>query len=208
MKKLYIIFNIFLVLGIITSLTLNPKHKNITTKQVDRIIRTSDLRQVTFRKSEETIDVKDEKEEKEEENKITESITNVEQNISQNVVEAAVVTDVLERQVGPMSAYGPDCAGCSGHLATGFDARQSVTYQDPTYGTVRIVASSKKHPCGTILRFNVGKLSDEPIIAIVLDRGVGGNTLDLLVENEDYARKSVGRVRNLNVEVLREGWKK
>lgn len=208
MKKLYIIFNIFLVLGIITSLTLNPKHKNITTKQVDRIIRTSDLRQVTFRKSEETIDVKDEKEEKEEENKITESINNVEQNISQNVVEAAVVTDVLERQVGPMSAYGPDCAGCSGHLATGFDARQSVTYQDPTYGTVRIVAGDRKYPFGTIVRISGTRLGT--FNAIVMDRGgaigIGKRFMfDLLCRTEAEA-SGVGSFQNVTFEILRYGY--
>ena len=208
MKKLYIIFNIFLVLGIITSLTLNPKHKNITTKQVDRIIRTSDLRQVTFRKSEETIDVKEEKEEKEEENKITESISNVEQNISQNVVEAAVVTDVLERQVGPMSAYGPDCAGCSGHLATGFDARQSITYQDPTYGTVRIVAGDRKYPFGTIVRISGTRLGT--FNAIVMDRGgaigIGKRFMfDLLCRTEAEA-SGVGSFQNVTFEILRYGY--
>ena len=113
--------------------------------------------------------------------------------------------------VGELTGYAGDCPLCSGYLACPPRTnvlKEGIYYNDSTYGTVRIVASSKKYPCGTILRFNVGKLSDEPIIAIVLDRGVGGNTLDLLVENEDYARKSVGRVRNLNVEVLREGWKK
>ena len=54
---------------------------------------------------------------------------------------------------------------------------------------------------------NVGKLSDEPMIAIVLDRGVSGNVIDLLTDSKDYAVKKVGRVRNLEFEVLREGWK-
>ena len=58
------------------------------------------------------------------------------------------------------------------------------------------------------LKFNVNKLSSEPILAIVLDRGVGGNVIDLLTESEPYAIKHVGRVRNLEFEVLREGWKR
>ena len=58
-----------------------------------------------------------------------------------------------------------------------------------------------------ILRFNVPKLSDEPMMAIVLDRGVSGNVIDLLTESESYAIKYVGRVRNLEFEVLRQGWK-
>ena len=45
------------------------------------------------------------------------------------------------------------------------------------------------------------------MIAIVLDRGVSGNVIDLLTDSKDYAVKKVGRVRNLEFEVLREGWK-
>ena len=85
---------------------------------------------------------------------------------------------------------------------------KGIYYEDSTYGTVRIVASSRNYPCGTILKFNVSKLSSEPIIAIVLDRGVGGNNIDLLTESQSYAAKKVGRVRNLEFEVLREGWKR
>ena len=113
--------------------------------------------------------------------------------------------------VGELTGYAGDCPLCSGYLACPPRTnvlKEGIYYKDKTYGTVRIVASSKKYPCGTILRFNVNKLSSEPIIAIVLDRGVGGNVIDLLTESEDYARKSVGRVRNLNFEVLREGWTK
>ena len=113
--------------------------------------------------------------------------------------------------VGELTGYAGDCPLCSGYLACPPRTnvlKEGIYYNDKTYGTVRIVASSKKYPCGTIIRFNVGKLSDEPITAIVLDRGVGGNVIDLLVENEDFARKKVGRVRNLNIDVLREGWTK
>ena len=52
-----------------------------------------------------------------------------------------VTTPSLEKQVGTISAYGPDCRGCSGHLGGGFDASDgSYIYTDPTYGNVRIVA--------------------------------------------------------------------
>ena len=33
-----------------------------------------------------------------------------------------------------------------------------------------------------------------------------GNNIDLLTESEDYARKHVGRVKNQEFKVLREGW--
>ena len=112
---------------------------------------------------------------------------------------------------GDLTGYAGDCPLCSGYLACPPRTnvlKEGIYYKDKTYGTVRIVASSRNYPCGTIIRFKVNKLSSEPIYAIILDRGVGGNDIDLLTENEDYARKSVGRVRNTKFEVIREGWKK
>ena len=50
-------------------------------------------------------------------------------------------------------------------------------------------------------------LSKEKITAIVLDRGVLGNDLDLLVESEAYALKNVGR-HKLTYDVLRFGWER
>lgn len=110
---------------------------------------------------------------------------------------------------GDLTGYAGDCPLCSGYLACPPRTnvlKEGIYYKDKTYGTLRIVASSKQYPCGTIIRFNVNKLSSEPIIAIILDRGVGGNDIDLLTESQEFATKSVGRVRNLNFEVLREGW--
>lgn len=111
--------------------------------------------------------------------------------------------------MGELTGYAGDCALCTGYLACPPRTnvlKKGIYYNDKTYGTVRIVASSRNYPCGTILKFNVKKLSSEPIIAIILDRGVGGNVIDLLTESEDYAIKHVGRVRKLEFEVLREGW--
>ncbi len=112
---------------------------------------------------------------------------------------------------GELTGYVGDCPLCTGYLACPPRTnvlKKGIYYNDKTYGKVRIVASSRNYPCGTILRFNVSKLSDEPIIAIVLDRGVSGNVIDLLTDSKDYAIRKVGRVRNLNFEVLRKGWKK
>ena len=112
---------------------------------------------------------------------------------------------------GELTGYAGDCPLCSGYLACPPRTnvlKSGIYFNDKTYGKVRIVASSRNYPCGTILRFKVGKIQSEPITAIVLYRGVPGNVIDLLVENEEYAIKHVGRVRNLNFEVLREGWKK
>lgn len=110
--------------------------------------------------------------------------------------------------VGDLTGYGYDCPLCSGKLAclSNYNITNgTVTYPDSTYGTVKIVASSQNLPCGTIIRFNSYKLSSEPILAIVLDRGVLGNDLDLLLESEDYAFTHVGRT-SIYYEVLRFGW--
>ena len=216
MKRFYIVLNIFLVVAIVLSLSIQPKHKNISTKHIPKSITTSEFRQLTFRKTEEKEEEKetDEVEEAEndeekepEENKITESVTKVEDNFSNNLVQPTVVTDVLETQTGTMSAYGPDCRGCSGHLATGFDARQSITYQDGTYGTVRIVAGDRKYPFGTIVRIK-GAGSD--FNAIVLDRGgdigIGRRFMfDLLCTSEAEASR-YGTHYNLTFEILRYGY--
>ena len=118
--------------------------------------------------------------------------------------------DPIYSFVGELTGYAGDCPLCSGYLARPPRTnvlKEGIYYNDNVYGTVRIVASSKNYPCGTIIRFKVNKISEEPIIAIILDRGVGGNDIDLLTENEDYAIKSVGRVKNTTFEVLRNGWK-
>lgn len=111
---------------------------------------------------------------------------------------------------GELTGYSGDCPLCSGYLACPPRTnvlKDGIYYNDNTYGNIRIVASSKNYPCGTILKFDVKKLSQEPIIAIVLDRGVSGNVIDLLMESSETATKKVGRVKNLEFEVLREGWK-
>ena len=111
--------------------------------------------------------------------------------------------------VGDLTGYAGDCPLCTGYLACPPRTNvleEGIYFEDDTYGTLRIEASSRKYPCGTIIQFDVDKISDEPIVAIILDRGVGGNDIDLLSENEDIARKQVGRVKNQEFKVLREGW--
>ena len=108
---------------------------------------------------------------------------------------------------GDLTGYGADCPLCGGHLGcTGQDVRDgTTTYLDPTYGNVRIVASSSSLACGSIVRFQLDRLSSEPIIAIVLDRGVLGQDLDLLMSSEAEASSIVGRT-TLSYDVLRFGW--
>jgi len=108
---------------------------------------------------------------------------------------------------GDLTGYVYNCPLCTGQLACKwqYDVTDGkTTYDDETYGVVRIVASSKNLPCGTIIRFNNDRVSSEPVLAIVLDRGVRGNALDLLSKDVEYAL-NLGR-SVITYDVLREGW--
>ncbi len=108
---------------------------------------------------------------------------------------------------GDLTGYVYNCPLCSGHLGClyRYDISDGKnTYDDETYGTVNIVASSTNLACGTIVRFNTSRISDEPIYAIVLDRGVAGNALDFLSPDLDYAL-NLGR-SIITYDVLRNGW--
>ena len=143
---------------------------------------------------------------------------NLEKNMDREIIQKTQNELYIEKDynpvdtfIGELTGYAGDCPLCSGYLACPPRTNvleKGIYYDDATYGHIRIAASSKNYPCGTILRFNVNKLSEEPIIAIVLDRGVSGNNIDLLTESEEYAAQYVGRVRNLEFEILRKGWTK
>lgn len=110
--------------------------------------------------------------------------------------------------VGDLTAYVGDCPLCSGILACHPRTNvleEGIYFEDDEYGTVRIVATSRNYPCGTILRFSSNRLGEEPIIAIAMDRGVTGNDVDILVDDVNFAYK-VGRTKNMQFEVLRTGW--
>ncbi len=109
---------------------------------------------------------------------------------------------------GDLTGYTADCPLCSGRLACtpNYNVLNGTeTYPDASYGNVRIVASSKNLPCGTVIRFNKANVSNNPIIAIVLDRGVIGNDIDLLSNSNDYAVKTIGR-SSISYDILRTGW--
>lgn len=99
--------------------------------------------------------------------------------------------------------YGPDCKGCSGTTASGYKVKNTIYYNDKTYGKLRIVAAPKIFKLYTVLKIKTGK---ETYYAIVLDRGgaIKGNKLDLLVESEKKSSK-LGVIKNAKVEILRSG---
>lgn len=115
----------------------------------------------------------------------------------------------LDTFTGDLTGYGAKCALCTGYLYCNnqYVADGTTTYDDDDYGNVLIVASSKNLPCGSIITFEADYISDEKITAIVLDRGVLGNDIDLLVESESYASKYIGR-HKFTYDVLRFGWER
>ena len=111
---------------------------------------------------------------------------------------------------GDLTGYAADCPLCGGKLGcNGLDVltNRTTNFYDSTYGTVRIVASSGSLPCGSIVQFDLPGLFNEKVTAIVLDRGVGGTNLDLLVESEEYAYNNIGR-QYITYDVLRFGYKR
>ncbi len=113
----------------------------------------------------------------------------------------------IDTFTGDLTGYAADCPLCTGYLAcTGaYVANGTTSYNDKDYGEVVILASSKNLPCGSIVAFDASYVSSEKVTGIVLDRGVLGNDLDLLVPSEDYALKKIGR-HKLTYDVLRRGW--
>lgn len=130
--------------------------------------------------------------------------------------------NVLAVYDGTVTAYGPDCVGCSGVTASGYKVAERVsgvltsittTYNDSEFGEVRVLAAANSlFPYGSILRITGNRIDGE-IIGIVLDTGgamrnawAQGNVLvDVLFESEkDQAVYDFGR-QNVTFEVLRYG---
>lgn len=110
---------------------------------------------------------------------------------------------------GDLTGYSADCPLCNGTLSckTSYKVYKNnvISYYDETYGDVRIVASSKQLACGSIVRFQSNRVGEGDTYAIVLDRGVLGHNLDLLVPSEAYATQHIGRSK-ITYDVLRFGW--
>ena len=207
MKRFYIILNIVLIITIVLAISLKPEVKTVSINTISRGTTTSTFTGIKKIENEEK-QVEEEKQE-EDVNVIDESVSNVEEDLSNNIASASIVTDVLETQVGTMSAYGLDCSGCSGRVGASYDAAgNNVRYNDPTYGECRIIAADPKYPYGTIIRVKDSKIGT--FNAIVLDRGgaigIGRRYMvDLLFYTEAEA-SGFGLSRDTTFEVLRYGY--
>lgn len=109
--------------------------------------------------------------------------------------------------VGKLVHYGPDCPECGGRLGcNGQDARNgNIYYNDPEFGTVRIVAMSTTIPCGSMIKINVDAYDPEGMYAIVLDRGVSGSMVDLLKES-GKSKSPVRTVDGVTFDIVRYGY--
>ena len=114
----------------------------------------------------------------------------------------------IDTYIGKLTAYVADCPLCGGTLGcTGQNVLidRVTTFADNQYGTVNIVASSKSLPCGSIIQFDLPSLSENKITAVVLDRGVIGTAIDLLMASEEDALTKVGS-RQISYDILRLGY--
>lgn len=141
--------------------------------------------------------------------------TNLNKNVNLNAMAKVIdnfkyedLSQVLDTYYGTLTGYVANCPLCSGKLGcTGQNVLDGTTiYEDSQYGNVNIVASSTSLPCGSIVRFKNNTISNTgEITAIVLDRGVTGTSLDLLVDSTTTALTKVGS-RKINYDILRFGW--
>lgn len=118
--------------------------------------------------------------------------------------EVQTVSKDVTMFVGKVTHYGPDCTGCSGITASGYNVKNTIYYSDSEYGSVRIVAAPKEIPLYSILILHNYK--GDPITVIVLDRGgaIKGTKFDILVSSEKEAY-SWGIQNDVEFEILRWG---
>ncbi len=152
------------------------------------------------------------------ENKETESIEVIKE----------VINEVIELGTGPSSqykgrltAYGADCAGCSGTVAYRTKEnkyhnllRDGVIYNDEDYGEIRILAAPKDvFKRGTIIE--ITRESAAPFIGVVLDTGGALNSawnndqrivIDLAFATEKDPAVFKTTSNNVKYNVLRWGW--
>ncbi len=123
--------------------------------------------------------------------------------------------EVLRTEIGNLTGYGADCAGCSGITSTGHNLYEDIYYDDNEYGSVRILAADGIFPFYSIFRVS-GISGMDPFIAIVLDRGStvgiencrspqGCLTMFDLAFATESDPNIIGKTANVTFELLRNG---
>lgn len=111
-------------------------------------------------------------------------------------------TNTQETKTYTLTHYGPDCSGCGGTTASGYNVRNTIYYSDNTYGKIRVVAM-KDLPLYSVIKIKNYKQSGD-IIAIVLDKPKNYGIIDLLVESEKKSSQ-LGIQKNVSIDILRRG---
>jgi len=234
MKKIVIsitIISILLIGGLIITSLSNTENKN--SNKVD-IIKEYEALESTTKEKEELAEEENKEEEKKEETKVvantevttkkttkkttTKKVVEVktkpeviqpvsatpEENTEKVFKEVQTVSADVTMFVGKVTHYGPDCSGCGGTTAAGYNVRNTIYYNDSQYGQVRIVAAPPQMPMYSIVKLHNYK--GGTMTAIVLDRGgaIKGTKFDILVSSEREASKW-GIQGNVEFEILRWG---
>lgn len=137
----------------------------------------------------------------------------VKENIKEEQQIIKLEEKVIEKLVGSLAGYGPDCAGCTSFkTASGrYIGEGKIYYEDKEFGKLRILAGDKSYPFGTVVKMTNTKYADNsPIYGVVLDRGGGVGKdktflFDLLFETEKQASQAGSR-KNVTFEILRLGY--
>ena len=205
MKKIFHYFSIGVPIVIIMMITFciffNPRHSQVAVTLYPKSLKTTHFTRMIEAR------IVPEEEVVVEEEVVPEQPVVVQEPVI--VTPPATVENSISSAVGAMSAYGPDCAGCSGHLAGGYDASGgNYYYYDATYGDVRIVAADRSYSFGSIVKVSGSKLGD--FYAIVLDRGGGIGfgkrfLFDLLFSSE-WEASQFGTSYDVTFELVRDGY--
>ena len=131
----------------------------------------------------------------------TETTLTTSKNVSTTKIKKTTQKTTAKEGTYTLTHYGWNCKGCGGNTASGYNVRNTIYYNDSTYGILRIVAMKDLSLYSVIKIKNYDK---RDIFAIVLDRGVGSGVIDLLVENEKKA-SDLGKRKNIEIEILRSG---
>lgn len=101
-----------------------------------------------------------------------------------------------------LTHYGWDCKGCGGKTASGYNVKNTIYYNDATYGKLHIFATSKDIPLYSVIEITNYKFGK--ITGIVLDRGVSKGVIDILCESEKKSSQ-MGIQNNAKIKILRWG---
>ena len=223
MKRTIYIINTILFMGcclLVTTTTPDVKDINVNNKityvNSDAIVKEEVIEVVPL----EDVSLEEKNEVKEEEKSVVEEVPKVVEGPKEDEVigkDEKIEYETPKEEVyipsitvgstftGTMSGYGSDIGDLT---ASEYNISETIYYEDSTYGSLRILASDKCIPFGTVIEVSNSKIGS--FKAIVLDRGgnIGFDRLydfDLLFETSKEAI-NYGSSLNATFKILRVGY--